>query len=142
LTIGIQITGDDYQNPPAAAALAARHLSANVRGYPVYGDYSQAAPQRLVVDDVRRGRIDTAVVWGPTAGYFARLGSPQLRLTPVKATPDAVGGPFAFAIAMGVRTDDRALADALNGVIARHQPEIERILRSFGVPLISEGALP
>src|SRR4051812_47420933 len=35
LTIGIQITGDDYANPPAAQALAARHLVQNVRGYTV-----------------------------------------------------------------------------------------------------------
>jgi hypothetical protein len=60
----------------------------------------------------------------------------------VNATPDTVGGPFAFAIAMGVRSDDGALADALNGVIARRQPEIERILRSFGVPLMPQGAVP
>ena len=41
LRIGIQITGDDYDNPPAAQALAARHIFENVRGYTVYGDYSQ-----------------------------------------------------------------------------------------------------
>jgi quinoprotein dehydrogenase-associated probable ABC transporter substrate-binding protein len=142
LTIGIQITGDDYDNPPAAAALAARHLSANVRGYSVYGDYSQASPLQRVVDDVRRGRIGTAVVWGPTAGYFARTATPPLRITPVTPERDPVAGPFAFDIAMGVRTDDRALADALNGVIIRRQAEIERILQSFGVPLMTPGALP
>ena len=72
LTIGIQITGDDYDNPPAAQALAARHLMQNVRGYTVYGDYSKPDPQRDVVDAVADGRVDLAVVWGPLAGYFAR----------------------------------------------------------------------
>src|SRR3982751_4470520 len=33
LTIGIQVTGDDYANPPAAQALAARQIVQNVRGY-------------------------------------------------------------------------------------------------------------
>src|SRR4051812_48351053 len=33
LKIGIQITGDDYNNPPAAQALASRHLIENVRGF-------------------------------------------------------------------------------------------------------------
>src|SRR3954464_4066808 len=32
MKIGIQVTGDDYDNPPAAQALAARHLVQNVRG--------------------------------------------------------------------------------------------------------------
>src|ERR1043166_7174348 len=41
LTIGVQITGDDYDNPPAAQALASRHMVENVRGYTVYGDYSK-----------------------------------------------------------------------------------------------------
>src|SRR3954452_21089569 len=72
LTIGIQITGDDYNNPPAAQALAARHLNDNVRGYTVYGDYSKPDPQREVVDAVADGRVDVAVVWGPFAGYFGR----------------------------------------------------------------------
>src|SRR6185503_11144002 len=35
LTIGIQITGDDYNNPPAAQELASRDLVQNVRGFPV-----------------------------------------------------------------------------------------------------------
>ena len=53
LTIGIQISGDDYNNPPAAQELASRHLVQNVRGFTVYGDYSRPDPQR---DDRRRRR--------------------------------------------------------------------------------------
>src|SRR5436190_18230721 len=55
LRIGIQITGNDYNNPPAAQALAMRGMAANVRGYTVYGDYSQDVPQRAVLDAVARG---------------------------------------------------------------------------------------
>ena len=72
LTIGIQITGDDYNNPPAAQALAARHIVQNVRGFTVYGDYSRPDPQREIVDAVADGRVDVAVVWGPLAGYYAK----------------------------------------------------------------------
>src|SRR5579884_3825551 len=70
LRIGIQLVGSDYANPPAAQALAARHLVANVRGYTVYGDYSRPDPQRGVVDAVAKGEVDVAVVWGPLAGYY------------------------------------------------------------------------
>src|ERR1700704_1648946 len=35
LRIGIQVSGDNYDNPPAAQALAARHLVDNVRGFTV-----------------------------------------------------------------------------------------------------------
>jgi len=140
LTVGIPITGDDYENPPPAMALAARHLMANVRGYPVYGDYSQPAPQRVVIDDVGAGRIDVAVVWGPIGGYFARRSRTPLRVTPVSPQRDADAGPFTFAIAMGVRRSDTELAQALDQVLQRRRTEIASILRQFGVPLVETGA--
>jgi len=135
LTIGIQITGDDYNNPPAAQALAARHLIQNVRGYTVYGDYSKADPQREVVDAVADGRLDVAIVWGPLAGYYGRRETTPLDVVPV--TPDRDGSSlvFAFDIAMGVRREDRALRAALDTVIGRRREEIRHILRSYGVPL-------
>jgi|SRR5581483_517250 len=136
LRIGIQIVGNDYANPPAAQALAARHIIANVRGYTVYGDYSKADPQRGVVDAVAGGDVDVAVVWGPLAGYFAAQEPVALALAPVTPQQDSPALPFAFDIAMAVRKDDGALHDALDGVIARRGAEIRRILRAFHVPLV------
>jgi quinoprotein dehydrogenase-associated probable ABC transporter substrate-binding protein len=136
LTIGIQITGDDYANPPAAQALAARHLARNVRGYTVYGDYSRPDPQRDVVDAVADGRVDIAVVWGPLAGYYGRREPAPIDVTPVAAPQDSPALPFSFAIAMGVRRDDTALRTALDRVIARRGAAIRRILTSYGVPLL------
>lgn len=142
LSIGIQITGDDYDNPAPAVALAARHLTSKVRGYPVYGDYSQPAPQREVIDDVSAGRIDAAIVWGPIAGYFANRSGRPLRLTPVSPASDPEAGPFTFAIAMGVRRNDAALQHRLDEVLSHRRAVIERLLRQFGVPLVDEGAGP
>jgi mxaJ protein len=137
LTIGIQVTGDDYANPPAAQALAARHLVQNIRGYTVYGDYSKADPQREIVDAVADGRVDVAVVWGPLAGYYAAREPVALAVAPV-GLREADGGPlrFAFDIAMGVRRDDEALRDVLNRVIVRRGAAIRRILTAYGVPLL------
>src|SRR5436190_7725905 len=58
LRIGIQLTGDDYDNPPAAQALAVRHITQNIHGYTVYGDYSASDPQRGVMDAVADGAVD------------------------------------------------------------------------------------
>jgi mxaJ protein len=135
LTIGIQIAGDDYDNPPAAQALAARHLAANVRGFTLYGDYSQPEPQRAIVDAVADGRVDVAVVWGPLAGYYARREPTPLDVTPLTIEGDGPALPFAFDIAMGVRRGDAALHAALDAVIARRGPALRQILRAYGVPL-------
>jgi mxaJ protein len=133
LTIGIQVTGDDYNNPPAAQALASRGLVDQVRGYPVYGDYSRPDPQRGLVDDVAGGRLDVAVVWGPQGGYYAGQQPVPLDVTPVRETHPAA--PFEFAIAMGVRRGDAALSRALDQALLRHAAEIRRILSAYGVPL-------
>lgn len=138
LRIGIQITGNDYNNPPPAQALAKRRLSDNVRGYMVYGDYSDAEPQRAIVDAVTRGDVDTAIVWGPLAGYYARR-QPALSIERVSPSHDGRGLQFVFDIAMATRRDDRTLHDALDAFIARRRPEIERILREYGVPLVDRG---
>ena len=134
LTIGIQVTGDDYDNPPAAHPLAARHLADNVRGFTVYGDYSRPDPQRDVVDAVADGRVDVAVVWGPQAGYFAHREPIRLDVTPIAT---GARGPIAFSfdIAMGVRRGDDALRAALDRALARHSAAIRRILTAYGVPL-------
>jgi quinoprotein dehydrogenase-associated probable ABC transporter substrate-binding protein len=138
LAIGIQIVGEDYENPPAAQALASRHLGANVRGFMIYGDYSHAAPQRTVVDAVAAGRVDTAVVWGPLAGYFASRSGVPLDVTAVTPSIDRTGLPFAFEISMGVRRGDIAFRAQLDDVIDRKEREIQSILRRYGVPLVDD----
>lgn len=134
LTIGIQVSGDDYNNPPAAQMLAERHLVQQVRGFTVYGDYSRPDPQRDIVDAVADGRVDIAVVWGPLAGYYAKHQPTAIDVTPV-ATPDGAASGVAFDIAMGVRRDDAALGVAVDAVIGRRAAAIRRILHAYGVPL-------
>ena len=135
LTIGIQVTGDDYNNPPAAQALASRHMIQNVRGFPVYGDYSHQDPQRDIVDAVADGRVDIAIVWGPLAGYYALRESTPLHVTPVSGASNDATSRFIFDIAMGVRRDDTQLRAALDTVIERRGDAMRQILRAYGVPL-------
>jgi mxaJ protein len=135
LIIGIQITGNDYNNPPAAQALASRHIIDNVRGFTVYGDYSRPDPQRDLIDAVADKRVDIAVVWGPLAGYFAQRAPAAIDVVPVTPVRDGPSLLFAFEIAMGVRRDNRPLRDALDAIILRRRAQIRRILTSYGVPL-------
>jgi mxaJ protein len=138
LTIGIQVTGDDYANPPAAQALAARQIVENVRGYTVYGDYSQPDPPRGLIDAVASQKVDVAVAWGPLAGYFARRAAVAMEVTPVSPQADSRFVRFVYDIAMGVRRDDTALARRLDDVIARRHDEIRRVLIEYGVPLVEK----
>jgi mxaJ protein len=142
LTIGVQLVGDDGANPPAAHALARRGLAANLRGFSVFGDYREENPPARIISAVAAGELDTAVVWGPLAGYFAKSCGETLVLAPIQPERDASGLRFAFSIAMATRKDAPAFRDEINGVIDRRALEITRILQEFGVPLVPVAVQP
>jgi hypothetical protein len=136
--IGIHLLGKDYANPPPAHALARRGIVRNVAGYSIYGDYAEPNPPVRLVDAVAHGEVDVAIFWGPFVGYFARREGVPMTIVPVEARWDSPGLPFVFAISLGVRHGDSALKAELDRGLARHQREIQRILHSYGVPLVGE----
>jgi mxaJ protein len=142
LRIGVQLIGDDGANTPPAHALMRRGITANVRGYMVYGDYDDPAPQRAIVHAVAAGDVDVAFVWGPVAGYFAARETPPLALTPLAARADGPQLPLAFDVSMGTRRADRALREELEAALARHAGEIRALLTRYGVPLVEDEARP
>jgi len=135
LRIGVQMIGNDHYNSPPAHALTKRGIT-NIAGYPVYGDYGSNAPARAIVDAVVRGDVDLAIVWGPQAGYFAKLEPAALDLVPVEPQIDLPFLPFVFDISMGVRRGDAALRDKLDREIEKRHVDFERILDAYGVPRV------
>jgi mxaJ protein len=134
-TIGVHLIGDDFANTPPAHALSARGLVDNIRGFSIYGDYTQPNPPARLIDAVASGDIDVAVAWGPLAGYFAKSTNVPLQISRVHPDEEPPF-PFVFDVAMGVaRANDRLQAE-LDAVIATRRLEIERILRDYGVPLL------
>lgn len=147
LRVGAQI------NTPPHVALGRRGIAENVVGYPLRFDsnyHPEDYPGKLV-DDLIAGHLDVALVWGPIAGYFVEKRSAPLTLvvleknragTSAEAPPTGRASPirFAFDISMGVRKRDVALKARLEEAIARRHDEIQRVLREFGVPLLSAAA--
>jgi mxaJ protein len=136
--IGVQMIGDDGANTPPAHALSRRGHTGNIRGYPVYGNYANPNPPAAIVDAVARGDIDAAVAWGPMAGYFAKHEPVQLTVRPVSPWLDGPQWPMVFDISMAVRKDDLALRRRLDEALEKRRPEIDRLLRDYGVPLVED----
>lgn len=134
LLIGVQMIGNDATNTPPAHALARRGVTANVRGYMVYGDYASESPESPIVRAVADSQVDVAVVWGPLAGYFARHSRVRLRITPVQPQLDGHILPMAFDIAVGVRHGDTDLKTAIEGALKREHVAIGRILDEYDIP--------
>jgi mxaJ protein len=139
LRVGVQLAGDDYANTPPAHALSRRGVVANVVGFTLYGDYKEDSPPARIVDAVARREIDTAIVWGPLAGFFARREPAKLVLAPVTPQVDLPFLPFAWDISMGVRRGNSKLRDQLDDFIERRGPEIDRLLDEYGVPRAPRG---
>jgi mxaJ protein len=129
LKIGVQVLSEEYA--PPGQALGRHGLTTNLVAY------ETAEKPASIMDAVYRKQVDTAVVWGPLAGYYARRHPGQLEITPTPAADPPL--PMAFSISLGVSKKRADLRDKLNDVLRRHKPEIDRILRSYGVPLLPDG---
>ena len=139
LRIGVQIIGDDQSNTPPAHALTRRNIVDNVKGFTLYGDYSQHDPPARIVDAVAKGDIDLAIVWGPLAGYFAKQSRVPLEMVPVSPQIDQPFLPFVFDISIGVRRGDQELRDRLDQFLEKRRPEIDKILEDYRVPKVEGG---
>jgi quinoprotein dehydrogenase-associated probable ABC transporter substrate-binding protein len=131
LRIGVQLVGQDMAATPAGYALAATRHVDNVRGFPIYGEGPAAKREIAAVD---HGALDTALVWGPQAGYFAAAMRPALELRVARADRLPVATQLEFDISMGVRRGDEALRDELDAILDRRRTDIDAILSDYSVP--------
>lgn len=136
LRIGVQMIGDDYSNSPPAHALGNRGIIRNVRGYSVFGDYTDEVPTGRILEAVALDSIDVAVVWGPLAGWYTQARDLPVKLVAVQPQIDLPFLPFVFDIAMGVRRGDTLLRDELDRALENRASEIDAILRDYNVPLV------
>lgn len=133
LRIGINLLHSDAENTPPAMALSRYGVVGNLTGYSTF--YTEDDRPEDIINAVANKEVDIAIVWGPLAGYFASKAAVPLDLRPLPERDSLSDFPFQFDIAMGVRRRDRALRDSLNAVIERKEPEIQAILKEYGVPL-------
>jgi len=140
VTVGVQLIGDDGWNTPPAHALARRGVVGNVRGYTVYGDYSEPNPPARILDALAKREIDVAVVWGPLGGYFATREKVPLKVTTVQPTFDGPRLPMVFDISMAVRAEDEALAQEIDAALVRRRAAVDAILAAYGVPRVDRPA--
>ncbi len=119
---------------PPATILADNNLLDHVHAYELSVNLRFFAPAQQLVRDLEQRKIDIGILWGPIAGYFARHSDGKLAIAPL--LHESAAAPMAFSIVMGVRNGENAWRRRLNAAIAQAQPEITRILESYGVPLL------
>ncbi len=95
-------------------------------------------PGEKLIKDIISGKIDAAIIWGPTVGYFVKTvkGGENLVVLPLRSDPASPLLKFEFSVAMAVRYGEKEWKDKVNQLIADNQAEINAILEDFGVPLL------
>lgn len=121
---------------PPATYLAAAGLVANAKPYALMVDTRVDSSAEAMMKDLKDGTIEIGVLWGPMAGYYARGAEPPIRVVPL--LKDRGGPALNFRIAMGVRPADQNWKRQLSKLIEENQPAINKLLLSYGVPLLDE----
>ena len=123
-----------YDRSPASDWLSRHKLVDQGVPYKIMNADPKQYPGEIIEKDLAAGKLDVAIVWGPIAGYFAqRVKTPALTVVPLKSEP---GVKFDYQMAMGVRYGEREWKQQIEALIESKQPEIQAILKQFGVPIV------
>lgn len=122
---------------PAADHVAKAGLMPDAKSYLFIVDTRYQNPPQDMANDVRSGEIDAGVLWGPLAGWYAKHGGEELSVVPILAEHPGTE-KLIYRITMGVRAGETAWKHEINDVIAKRQGDIDKVLLSYGVPLVDE----
>jgi quinoprotein dehydrogenase-associated probable ABC transporter substrate-binding protein len=120
---------------PPATHLTRLGLMPTTVGYQLMVDTRHEHPNQQMLDDLLAGEIDAALMWGPIGGPLAKPHGDALVLTPLLGETSP---RLAYRITMGVRPGEDRWKRELNSTIRKLQPEIDAILRRWGVPLLND----
>jgi quinoprotein dehydrogenase-associated probable ABC transporter substrate-binding protein len=129
------------ESTPPTANMAANKLLRTAKIYPLAVDtrVTESMAERMF-NDMKAGRIDAAIMWGPMVGYYASKMKADVVMVPL--VKEKTGQRMIFRITMGVRRSDQNWKRELNKVIRKNQDQINRILLDYKVPLIDEQDKP
>jgi mxaJ protein len=118
---------------PATIPLNDHNLMANARPYRMQRDLN--LPPSFLIDDLAKGDIDVAIVWGPIAGYFAKQSKVPLVVMPIpEYEKENAKGKEYWNISVGVRKKDKERMALIQGALDRNQDKILKILDEYGIP--------
>ena len=124
---------------PPADHLLRLGLTQDARTYSLLVDRRYSSPAEEALADLANGAIDGAILWGPIGGYFARHAATPLAAVPLQEDTRPL---LSFRITFGIRPNEIEWKHRLNAVIRKRQKDLDAVLASYGVPLVSPNAVP
>ncbi|WP_299674281.1 substrate-binding domain-containing protein [uncultured Roseobacter sp.] len=121
---------------PPAAHLARNGLIGKSKGYNLVVDRRHESPATDMLNDLKAGEIDAAVLWGPLGGPLVKTEYPDFKVIPL--IKEELPPRLFYRITMGVRQGEKVWQRQLNSLIRRNQDEINALLVEAGVPLVTD----
>jgi quinoprotein dehydrogenase-associated probable ABC transporter substrate-binding protein len=125
---------------PPSNNMVVNGLMAKAKPYPLVVDTRVDSSAAAMTHDLETGEIDAGILWGPMAGWYASQAKPPMTVVPL--VKEKAGPRLAYYIGMGVRGADQDWKRQLNRMIQENKPDIDKILSSFGVPLLDDKDRP
>lgn len=118
---------------PATIPMNDKGLIGNARPYRIQRDLN--LPPSHMIDDLVKGDIDIAVMWGPIGGYYAKQAKIPLVVMPIPEYDNVnVKGKEYWNISVGVRKKDKERIEVINAALERNKDKINKILDDYGIP--------
>jgi mxaJ protein len=128
-TIGI------IDHSPATIPLNDFGLMGNARPYRIQRDLN--LPSSFLIDDLAKGEVDVAIVWGPIGSYFAKQSKVPMTtaLIPEYNNVNLKGKEY-WNISVGVRKKDKERMAMINAALERNKDKIQQILADYAIPTV------
>lgn len=121
---------------PPTSHVAKNKLFDQAKFYLQAADPRKQKPWKEITDDLVSGKLDIAILWGPYAGYEAKLAKKKIKLVPLTKEEKVGRGTLVYRFTMGIRRNEPEWGETINNLIKDNQEEINEILREYNIPLL------
>ena len=121
---------------PPTSHVAKNKLFDQAKFYLQAADPRKQKPWKEITDDLVSGKLDIAILWGPYAGYEAKLAKKKIKLVPLTKEEKVGRGTMVYRFTMGIRRNEPEWGKTINDLIKDNQEEINEILREYNIPLL------
>ena len=127
---------------PPSSSVAKYGLFTQVKFYKQAADPRKEKPWAEIAEDLRKGDIDIGIVWGPYAGYEAKISKVPVKLVPLIKEEQISRGKMVYRFTMGIRRNEPEWEKTINSLIKENQEEINQILKQYDIPLLDKLGKP
>ncbi len=134
IEIGLSDRGD-----PAQLWFFYQNLMGYITPYQGQPGDPKVNPGHTLIKDIVNGKIDVAIIWGPTAGYYAEVYKDKAELVLLPLKDDVKKNrqmKFSYSNSMAVRYGEKEWKEKINNLIKENKVEIEKILTDYNIPLV------